>query len=116
MNTENVRRQMPRWLVIAERSLYAALLMASLATTIYWTSRNFSGPQESGTDRLRADTLETAPRSAAKGGFAGESDATAQKLLSRPGVVARCQHALQPRKFRPAPAFVGPGGDGLRLI
>ncbi len=75
MNTENVRRQMPRWLVIAERSLYAALLMASLATTIYWTSRNYSGPQESGTDRLRADTLETAPRSAAKGGFAGESAA-----------------------------------------
>ena len=75
MNTENVRRQMPKWLVIAERSLYVVLLMVSLATTIYWTSRNFSGPQDSGADRLRADTLETAPRSATKGGFAGESDA-----------------------------------------
>jgi hypothetical protein len=75
MNTENVRRQMPKWLVIAERSLYVVLLMVSLATTIYWTSQNLSGPQDSGADSLRADTQETAPRSVAKGDFAGESDA-----------------------------------------
>jgi hypothetical protein len=88
MNTENVRRQMPWWLVKAELSLYVALLMAGLATTIYWTSRNYSGPQESGTDRLRADTLETAPRSAANGGFAGEIDARRSAIEARVPVVA----------------------------
>jgi len=95
MNTKNVRRQMPGWLVIAERSLYVALLMVSLATTIYWTSQNFSGPQESGADRLKADTPETAPRPAANGGFASESAARHSTIEAQVPVVAD-SHVLTP--------------------
>jgi hypothetical protein len=36
MISMNFRQQMPRWLVMAERSLYGAFLMVSLVTTIYW--------------------------------------------------------------------------------
>lgn len=61
MNTENVHRWMPRWLVKAERSFYVAFAMVSLATTLYWTVQNLSGAREPGVTSLRTETSEAAP-------------------------------------------------------
>lgn len=57
---------MTRWLEIAERSLHTAFFVLSLVTTTYWVLQNFSGPLESGTQKITAEAPETAPQSAAE--------------------------------------------------
>jgi hypothetical protein len=104
MNTEKACRKMPAWLAKAERLLYVMLLMASLATTIYWASRTFLGPKDGGADTLRAGTQETAPQSATEEGFASESDVGRSTIDTQVPVVADSQALTPPSHVTRAPS------------